>query len=262
MRDLVGGPSSTLGIWTSRKDPSPQVEASLLSRWDQSRSQLLEALRYGWSIPNSHVKGNVAVSKILGVVEEARETPIVRSSNQRFTMDHMYEVDDRDIDRLKTLGFIPSSTIGRDIFSESAMGSDAYEAVLGTEYVNKMFPLKKYLEAGIRPTLEADMGDEVTGKPLFTMGKAVCRCVDGSTRVWGRDQKVSREDALRMKTIWAAAYTGDEKILGSIEPGKLADLVVLNGDYMTVPEDRIAEIPMWMTLVGGRIVYETDASDP
>lgn len=257
----LGGPDSTLGLWSSKKPLSPPEEAAAVSGWAQARPRLLETLRYGWSIPNSHVKGDIAVSKILDVVEEARKNPIARSSNQRFTMDHMYEVDDRDIERLQKLGIIPSSTIGRDIFSQSALGSDAYEAVLGTEYVNKMFPLKKYLEAGIRPTLEADMGDDVTGKPLFTIEKAVCRCVDGSARVWGRDQKVSREDALRMKTIWAAAYVGDEKILGSIEPGKLADLVVLEDDYLTAPEDQIAEIPVRMTLVGGRIVYQASGSN-
>ncbi len=58
-----------------------------------------------------------------------------------------------------------------------------------------------------------------------------------------------------MKTIWAAAYVGDEKKLGSIEPGKLADLVVLDGDYMSVPEDQISELEVILTIVGGKSVY-------
>jgi len=119
-----------------------------------------------------------------------------------------------------------------------------------------MLPLQKYLDIGIRPTVEADMGDEALGKPLWTVEKAICRCVDGSDRIWGREQKVSRPDALRMKTIWAAAYVGDEKKLGSIETGKLADLVVLDGDYMSVPEDQISELEVTLTIVGGRVVYE------
>lgn len=59
----------------------------------------------------------------------------------------------------------------------------------------------------------------------------------------------------RMKTIWAAGYVGDEKKLGSLEAGKLADLVVLDGDYMTVPEDRIDDLKVMMTIVGGKVVY-------
>ena len=119
-----------------------------------------------------------------------------------------------------------------------------------------MLPLKKYLDFGIRPTVEADMGDEALGRPIWTVGKAVCRCVDGSDRIWGKEQKVSRQDALRMKTIWAAAYVGDEKKLGSIEVGKLADLAVLDGDYMSVSEDQISELEVDLTIVGGKVVYE------
>lgn len=58
-----------------------------------------------------------------------------------------------------------------------------------------------------------------------------------------------------MKTIWAAAYVGDEKKLGSLEPGKLADLVVLDGDYLRVPEEQISDLKVMLTIVGGKVVY-------
>ena len=147
----------------------------------------------------------------------------------------------------------------RTIFDDQHPGisaqSSRFQEVFGADYVNQMFPLKKYLDMGIHPTVEADANDEVLGRPLWTIEKAVCRCVDGSTRVWGKDQKVSRQDALRMKTIWAAAYVGDEEKLGSLEAGKLADLVVLDKDYMSVPEDQISELEVILTIVGGKIVY-------
>jgi len=120
--------------------------------------------------------------------------------------------------------------------------------------MDRMLPLQKYLNLGVKPTIEADSGDD-RGMPLWTIEKAVCRCVDGSSRVWGRDQKVSREDALRMKTAWAAAYTGDERKLGSLEPGKVADLVVLDGDYLTVADDKISDLKVMLTIVGGRIAF-------
>jgi len=59
-----------------------------------------------------------------------------------------------------------------------------------------------------------------------------------------------------MYTSWAAAYSGDEELLGSIEKGKLADFVVLGKDYLTVPEMEISDIPVLMTVVDGRVVYE------
>ena len=58
-----------------------------------------------------------------------------------------------------------------------------------------------------------------------------------------------------MKTTWAAAYVGDQKILGSLEAGKLADLVVVDGDYMSVPEDQISELEVILTIVGGKVVF-------
>ena len=75
--------------------------------------------------------------------------------------------------------------------------------------------------------------------------------------VWGQSERVTRKEALWMRTNWAARYFGLEaKELGTIEPGKLADLVVLGQDYLSVPEDDISEIPVLMTIIGGRIVYD------
>ena len=248
---FVPGSRSAFGHWSTQVP----VTADEVSAWPQGRRQLVEALRYGWSIPNSHILGNIAVRAVLDAMEEALQDPIVKSSNQRLTMDHMVELFAEDFARIKKLDVITSITM-RDLFSdEHSRGSSHYQAVFGADYVNNMVPLKTYLDMGIRTTLEADMGDEMLGRPLWTIGKAVCRCVDGSTRIWNEGQKVSRQDALRMKTTWAAAYVGDEKKLGSLEAGKLADLVVVDGDYMSVPEDQISELEVILTIVGGKVVY-------
>jgi len=250
----VPGSEAALDHWTTQIPAT----AEELAGWPQRRRQILEALQYGWSTPNSHIKGNIAVRAILDVIEEAQQNPIVKSSNQRFTMDHMMEINDEDIARIKKLGVIPSNSL-KNLFSDHhAEGSSSYQKVFGADYVNEMLPLKKYLDLGIRPTVEADMGDEMLGRPLWTIGKAVCRCVDGSSRIWGREQKVSRQNALRMKTIWAAAYVGDEEQLGSLEAGKLADLVVLDKDYMSVPEDQISDLQVMLTFVGGKVVYSRE----
>ena len=67
---------------------------------------------------------------------------------------------------------------------------------------------------------------------------------------------MSREEALRLVTINGAYLTFEEDLKGSIEPGKLADLVVLSGDIMTVPEEQIVDLSVLMTMVGGAIVHE------
>ena len=250
----AGGGASILGQahWSSRLEPGGRA-----ATWNEACPSLLETFRYGWSQPNSHVLGDIHVREMLNVIEEAQRNPVVRSSNQRFTLDHMVEVDERDIARMKRLGVSPSSLL-KDLFSQGVIGYSTFDTVFGREYVHQLVPLKKYLDAGIRPTIEADTGEATKGEPLWIIERAVCRCVDGSGQVIGRDQKVSREDALRMKTIWSAAYIGDEKKLGSLEPGKLADLVVLDGDYLTVPEDQISELKVVLTIVGGGTAYSLD----
>ncbi len=67
---------------------------------------------------------------------------------------------------------------------------------------------------------------------------------------------ITREEALRLWTINGAYGIFEEHRKGSIEPGKLADLVVISKDYLTCPEDEIAQIEALMTVVGGKIVFE------
>ena len=74
-------------------------------------------------------------------------------------------------------------------------------------------------------------------------------------RVLGSHEKISREEALRIATYNNAFATWEEKVKGSIEPGKLADFLVLSGDFMTIPEDDILKLHPMATYVGGRKVY-------
>ena len=89
--------------------------------------------------------------------------------------------------------------------------------------------------------------------------KAITHKGDKDGRVWNPDERVTRQEALWMSTNWSAETVGDGDKLGSIEPGKLADLVVLERDYMTVPEDEISDIAIEMTIVGGKVVFERES---
>jgi hypothetical protein len=90
--------------------------------------------------------------------------------------------------------------------------------------------------------------------PFVTLGWAVTGKMVGGTKVLR--QTISREDALVAHTRRNAYLVFQENNLGSIQPGKLADLVALDRDYLTVPADQIKEIKPVLTMVGGRVVYE------
>jgi predicted amidohydrolase YtcJ len=72
---------------------------------------------------------------------------------------------------------------------------------------------------------------------------------------WYPEQKITREEALRSYTSWGAYAVFAEDSKGSLEPGKLADFVVIDRDYMTIPESEILEIKATATVIGGELVY-------
>jgi predicted amidohydrolase YtcJ len=113
-----------------------------------------------------------------------------------------------------------------------------------------MSKVKSYVRLGFKP-----VGEMSDACPFWNMEQYITR-KDEAGRVWGPDERVSREEALWMHTNWAAHYNGEQAKLGTIEPGKLADLVVVAGDYMKVPEDGISELPVTMTMLSGKIVFD------
>ena len=97
------------------------------------------------------------------------------------------------------------------------------------------------IDAGMKPVMESDIRGEWSA-PLWNMEMLITRNDGKGGRTWSEDQKITRQEALWMKTNWAAYYSADEDILGTIEVGKLADLVVLGGDPLTVPSIEIKDI--------------------
>src|SRR5438045_1855108 len=97
--------------------------------------------------------------------------------------------------------------------------------------------------------------------PLLNMYIMVTR-KDPNGNVYGASEAIGREQALRLYTSAATRYTFEEGRKGTLEPGKLADLVVLSADYVAVPEDQIKDIKADVTIVGGKIVFQRCAAAP
>jgi hypothetical protein len=115
-------------------------------------------------------------------------------------------------------------------------------------------PVRSYLEAGLVVAGGTD-APVVPYSPIWALYHFVTRdTITGG--IMGADQGVSREQALRLMTLNNAYLTFEEASKGSIEPGKLADLVVLSGDVMTCSDAELQDLVPVMTMVGGSIVYE------
>jgi len=131
---------------------------------------------------------------------------------------------------------------------------DGYIANYGQHRADTMFPVKSVTALGV--TVAGSSDAPVTHyAPLFGIQQAMTRAtMDG--RVCGPDERVDLAAAIRLHTINGAYASFEEAIKGSIEPGKLADLVVLADDLARVPATEVRDTAVVMTLVGGEVVYE------
>ena len=119
-------------------------------------------------------------------------------------------------------------------------------------------PLRTYLDRGVTVMTGSDQGPV---GPLFTIFQAVNR-LRSSGKVINPEERITLEEAIRAVTITPAYSTFQEDLKGSIEAGKLADLVVLGRDILTIPPVEIKDIPVMRTMIGGEFVYTNSNSDP
>ncbi|HYM12315.1 MAG TPA: amidohydrolase [Bryobacterales bacterium] len=202
----------------------------------------------------AHTTGGGSSDILMDAYEAAnREKPI---RDLRFTMTHVNFPNRSLIERAKRLGVLFDMQP-----AWMALDGAALKKVLGPERVKDFQPYRSIFDAGVIVAggsdhmIKFDSRDAINPyNPFYGMWMAITRKLTDGT-VLEPEQRISRQQALRMWT-WNAAYLSfDEKRKGSIEPGKLADLVVLDKDILTCPEDDIRNIEAEATMVGGKFVY-------
>jgi len=126
----------------------------------------------------------------------------------------------------------------------------------GAERLNHMFAVRSFLVAGIRATQASDYppGEFI---PMMVLQSAEVTHTDTKGNIWGPKQKITVEEAIRVGTINGAYASYEENLKGSIETGKLADLVVLGRDPFKENPSTLIAIPVERTMAGGRWTFES-----
>src|SRR6266567_7605280 len=221
---------------------------------DEVYAMTEEALRKGIQVM-THAIGDRANREILNIYERALNAVPAdqrKLKDPRFRIEHAQIFHADDLPRPAKLGVIlsmqPSHAITDLHFAPSRLGM----ARLAGAYAWRTF-----LDSGAKIAGGSDAPVE-RGDPRIELYAAVTRkdLKGYSAEGWHPELRVTREEALKMFTIWAAYASFEESIKGSIEPGKLADLTVFSKDIMTVPEMDILKAETLMTIIGGEIVYE------
>ena len=223
---------------------APQPEQ--LAQWRRIAGEVAKA-----GLP-LHVHANLTatIGAFLDQIEQVdKEIPI---RNLRWVLAHVNQISATDLERMKKLGMMAAvhpwavinGGINRTVFGRAAQD---------------MAPLRTLQQSGVTWGLGSDGSRANQILPFQTLSWAVTGRMVGGRVVLSEAQRLSRQEALVAHTRQNAYLVFQEKNLGSIEPGKLADLVVLDRDYLTVPDDQIKDIVSVMTIVNGRIAYERQA---
>lgn len=205
------------------------------------------AIEYGFQV-NTHAIGDRANREVLDIYERVFAANPDKS-DLRWRIEHAQHVDPADVPRFKELGVIASM--------QAIHGTSDWPWVptrLGLERAEKTSYLwRDFLDAGVVVTNGTDAPVEDVN-PLASFYASVARKTADGT-VFTPGQKMTREEALRSYTLDNAYAAFEEEIKGSITPGKLADIVVLSKDIMTIPEDEIPTARVIYTILGGKVVY-------
>ena len=199
----------------------------------------------GWQL-GTHSNGDVGIDTTLRVYERLqKEYP---RHDPRYRLEHCTVVNDGLVARIKALGAIPTP------FSTYVYYHGEKMKYYGAERLNHMFALRSFLDAGIPATQASDYppGEFV---PMMALQSEVTR-TDMKGNVWGAKQKITVDEAIRVGTVNGAHASFEENLKGSLEAGKVADLVVLGRDPYKEDPMKLVTIPVERTMAGGRWTYE------
>ena len=234
---------------------APDTSGYLTEKPEELKPMFEEALRSGIQV-ETHAIGDRANRLILDLYEQAFKAvpPNARKIREpRWRVEHAQIVDPVDIPRFAKLGVIPSMQPSHAI-------SDLFFALsrLGIDRLAAAYAWQSFLKSGSIICGGSDAPVE-RGEPMIEFYAAVARkSIRGeSAEGWHPEQAVSREQALKMFTIWPAYGVFEENDKGSIEVGKLADFTVLSQDILKIPEPEILKSRCVMTMIGGEVVFES-----
>jgi len=250
---VADGAIGSRGAVFFKKYEDYDTEGLLILKKEETMPTLIKALENGIQI-ETHAIGDLGNKVVLDWYEEAfnevndEERAI---ANPRWRIEHSQNIRPEDQIRFRDMEVIasmqPSHAIGDLHF--------AYKR-LGYERLNNAYPWRNLLDLGVVIAGGSDAPVEI-GDPRIEFKAAVSRKdLDGfHDKGWHLEQAVTREEALKMFTIWGSYAVFEEDIKGSIEVGKLADFTIFSKDIMKIPEEEIMSSEIVSTIVGGRVVY-------
>lgn len=230
------GERVTWGLYNNETPSAQQIESfTEVARWAANRGLTLTA----------HWNNDRSVHHLLDIFERIdRETPI---GKLRWSIAHLHDASHGSLQRMKALG------VGW--LMQNGLYFAAASFIASRPGIERSPPIKSALDLGVRVGGGTDAHRVMSYHPFVSLRWMIDgRTVEGlPTR--SRAELPTREDALRLYTQGSAWFAFDENVRGTLEAGRLADIAVLDRDYLTVPLAEMGATRSLLTLVGGRIVH-------
>jgi len=222
--------------------PTPfRLDLDKLNQW------VKEAHDSGWAV-GIHVMGDLAIERAVDAMYEAfLDNPVIR----RHQVIHSYYPTDDSLKKMAEMGVV-AALQPAFIYNEA----DGYYDLLPEERLSTFLPMRRYIDFGVKVAISTDMPSAHTN-PFWGLYSALTRKGIQGYQL-GDDQVISLDEAIKAMTYYGAYMTEEEHIKGSIEKGKLADLVVLDRNLIQIDQEEIKDTKVIFTIVDGKIVYESN----
>ena len=195
---------------------------------------------------NCHANGDVAIDMFLTAAERAQK--LFPRPDARPKITHCTLITDDLVRRIKALDAIPA------MFTTYAYYNTDKFVFYGEELMKRSMAYRSLLDAGVHAAAGSDFSPGPFAPLMGIQGMVTRKGWDGKT--WGLNQRISVEEAIKVNTLHGAYASKEEHLKGSITPGKLADFVVLSDDPHTIDAEKIKDIRIVRTVVGGNVAYE------
>jgi predicted amidohydrolase YtcJ len=241
----VDGSFSERTMALSVNYPGTNYKGNVTTTQDDLSAWIEKVHRAGIQI-NCHANGDVAIDMYLTAFERAQK--LFPRAEARPKITHCTLINDDLVRRMKALDAVPA------LFTTYAYYNSDKFSFYGEDLMKRCMAFRTLFDAGIHVAAGSDFSPGPFDPRMAIQGMVTRTGWDGKT--WGVNQKISLDEAIRVNTLNGAYNSHEENIKGSITAGKLADYVVLAEDLHSIPVDRIKDVKIVRTVVGGQTVYE------
>jgi predicted amidohydrolase YtcJ len=235
----------TMALSTPYPGVVPAYKGNVTESQDDLNKWIERVHRAGIQV-NCHANGDVAIDMVMTAVERAQK--LFPRVDARPKITHCTLITDDLVRRIKAAGAVPAA-----FTSYAYYNSDKF-AFYGEDLMKRCMAYRSFLDAGVPVAAGSDFSPGPFDPRMAIQGMVTRTGWDGKT--WGANQRISVEEALRVNTINGAYNSHEESVKGSITEGKLADFVVLSDDLFTIAPEKIKDIQIVRTVVGGKTVYQ------